>query len=125
MSWTAINDEFYEQHGEAYVLMAWNGVKSGGGQSCSFVSGKKETLGRWQTCSLFPDDAIRFADREAAEDYLASENAKRPHPLHGGWLAIRISDIETHTGYRPNCKSALIGGRPAGRDHEAAHAPAP
>jgi len=112
MGWEAINDSFYEEHGDMYVVAWWNGITAGnhGKQETRFLTEKTPAYKyEHALSSAWADEAARFGTREAAETFLARQDKLRPHPLGAGWFVSKLKDIATVTGYRPNTREAILG----------------
>lgn len=111
MSWERTRDEFYEEHGDSFVVAWWNGegLGSRGRQSCSFLTERTPAYGaQYALTSIWIDQAKAFDDATSAEAFLREQNDLRPHPL-SGWFVTRIADLEQRIGYRVNTKASIIG----------------
>ena len=112
MGWERTRDEFYERHGDRFVVAWWNGIGlgSGGRQSCSFLTDRVPAYGKpYALASAWIDQAKGFDDQASAEAFLRQQDELRPHPLQG-WFVTRVADLELRTGYRVNTKASIIGG---------------
>lgn len=108
MAWTDITKEFYEEFGDYFVCVKWNG-KNGGGFSASFLTDQKALLKDYALVAICPDKARFFFDPEAAQGALDYENELRPG-ITDGFQVLRLNEIEAAFGHAPHPSIALVGG---------------
>ena len=109
MAFTDITREFYEEFGEYFVCVHWNG-ETGGGFKATFLTDRTALLKDYVLCSPWPDGAKLFFLDDEAQAYMAAENDKRPG-LYDDWKVLRLSDLQAEFGHAPHPAIALIGGK--------------